>query len=162
MGVGKSTTARAVASALDLPHRDSDEDIERLLGRTTAQVAETEGVADLHRLESAVLLGALADPGETVIAAAASVVEDPLCRQVLSRTRLVVGLTLDTHTLLDRIGDADHRRLISVTDLNGLAERRRPLLDEVCHLVLDADRGTAALRNDIVTAWRRQRDARRA
>lgn len=76
MGVGKSTTSTVVGSAMGWPDADSDDDIELLLGISGRDLADEEGIAALHRIEAAVLLGALARPQPRVIGAAASVVED--------------------------------------------------------------------------------------
>ena len=60
MGAGKSTLATAISSALGRVMRDSDVDIETLVGQTGREIALSGGIDSLHRLEEAVLLGALA------------------------------------------------------------------------------------------------------
>ena len=67
MGVGKSTLGEELAVALGRPHRDSDRDIESLLGRSGGEIAAEFSVERLHELERAVLLGALAGTEPTVI-----------------------------------------------------------------------------------------------
>ena len=76
MGVGKSTTADALGTRLDMPVRDSDRDLERLFGATGAEIAAEHGIDRLHELESAVLIGTLGDTRPTIVAAAGWVVED--------------------------------------------------------------------------------------
>ena len=51
MGVGKTTLGRLLADQLSLEFRDSDVWIESMAGRTGAEIAEADGIAELHRLE---------------------------------------------------------------------------------------------------------------
>ncbi len=156
MGVGKSTTATALAEALGWRLRDSDTDIERLLGLTGGTLASQLGVEELHRLESAVLLGALVDDGPSVIAAAASVVDDPLCRAALARRAVVVVLDATVDELMDRIPTGDHRRAMTREEVVALAAARGPRLAEIADLALNASRPTAELVSAIRDAVRSQ------
>ncbi len=137
MGAGKTTLAHGLGQALGRPVRDSDGDIEALFGVTGRAIAATDGVDALHRLEEAVLLGALAESTPTIIAAAAWVVEDEWCRRALARRAWVVVLDADVDRLLDRFAPDDHRRAMERTELAALADRRRPLFETVADLILD-------------------------
>ncbi|NNE96948.1 MAG: AAA family ATPase [Acidimicrobiales bacterium] len=150
MGVGKTTTATAVAKRLSLPYRDSDDDIHRLLGRSGRQVAEQLGVDELHRLEAAVLLGALASPQQQVITAAASTVEDPLCRATMGHTAVTVVLTAPLDTVIERMRDGRHRRSIDRAELERIASRRDPLFNEVADMIVAVDRPADEVADDIV------------
>jgi len=138
MGIGKTTTSNAVADRLGLPTRDSDRDIERVIGRTGAELGAAGRVDELHRLEEAVLLGALALDDPHVIAAAGWVVESSLCREALARRARVVYLTLPLGELHDRIATGTHRRTITADGLRTIDERRSPLFDQVADLQVDA------------------------
>lgn len=141
MGVGKSTVGRELARHLDRPYLDSDADIERLTGRSGRELVETHGVAELHRLEAAVLLGALARVEPCVISAAASVVDDPLVRRILGHRSFVVRLRADLDEVIRRQGEGGHRRPMDRVELQRLAARREPLFADVENLAVDADRG---------------------
>lgn len=154
MGVGKTTAARGAAVALGWKLRDSDADLEALFGVPGATIADESGVAALHQLEAAVLLGALADEGPLVIAAAASVVEDARCRQALGRRAVVVVLEAGIDAVMTRMGVGGHRRPMSRDELVRLAQRRAPLFSEVADLTLDATRSPAELAAAIVEAVR--------
>lgn len=157
MGIGKTTTADAVAERLGLPVRDSDRDVERLLGRTGAELAADGRVDDLHRLEEAVLLGALALGDAHVIAAAGWVVESPLCRDAIARRARVVHLTLPVEQLEERISTGSHRREIGSAELRAIDERRRAWFDELADLTVDAALDPGEVVDRVVAWWRSTR-----
>jgi len=145
MGVGKSTTARAIGEAGAVPVHDSDEDIENLFGQTGSQLADANGIDELHRVESAVLLGRLADEVPSVISAAASVVDDPLARQALANRAHVAVLHAPVDEIMQRIATGAHRRGMDRAELAALAERRSPLFTAVSDIDLDATKSTSEL-----------------
>lgn len=125
MGVGKTTVGSLVAQRLDRPLRDSDTDF-HTSHRNARELAVRQGVAALHRLEADLLLDALASPSPLVIAAAASVVDDPRCVDAL-RAPFVVWLWAPPELLVPRLDSGDHRRdlgLDPAAALTALAERR--------------------------------------
>ena len=143
-----------MAATLGRPLRDSDLDLQTLFGRSGAVLAAEHGVDELHRLEAAVLLGALAEPGPSVVAAAAWVVEDARCREALARRAVTVVLTAPTEVVLHRIPAGGHRRPIDDRELAALAERRQPLFDEVADITIDATRSPADIASEVVAALR--------
>lgn len=151
MGVGKSTVGQALAHRLQRPYHDSDGDIERLTGVSGRRWAQSHGVAELHRLEAAVLLGALARAEPSVISAAASVVDDPLVRRLIRLRADVVRLRADLDEIVRRQGQGDHRRAMDRSELQRLAQRREPLFNEVEHVRVDADRSPDRVVEEILT-----------
>jgi len=145
MGVGKSTTARAIAHACAVWVHDSDEDIETLFDQTGGQLADARGVDELHRVESAVLLGRLAHEVPSVISAAASVVDDPLARQALANRAHVAVLHAPVDEIMRRIATGAHRRSMDRAELAAQAERRAPLFTAVSDIDLDATKSTSEL-----------------
>ncbi len=137
MGSGKTTTATALSRRLGLPMRDSDHDIELVTGRTGADFGAAGKVDELHRLEEAMLLGALALERSHVIAAAGWVVESALCRHALARRACVVYLRLPLDRLAHRIEAGTHRRTIAPDELAAIDERRRPLFEQVADVPVD-------------------------
>ena len=150
MGVGKTTAAAAVAKRLSLRHRDSDEDLQRLLGRSGRTVAEELGIDELHRLESALLLGALAAKEPHVITAAAATVEDPMCRAALGRTAVTIVLTAPLDTVIERISKGGHRRSMDRAELEEISNRREPLFNEIADMIVDVDRPAAGVVEEIL------------
>ncbi len=149
MGVGKTTTAAALAQRLGCPRSDSDLEIERLTAMSGVAVAERLGVPALHLLERAVLVGALARTDRHVIAAAGSVVESETVRRLL-QDQVVVMIEADLDVIHARQAAGDHRRPMSPDELRSLADRRAPMFAEVTDLRVDGSRPTEAAVADIV------------
>lgn len=135
MGSGKTTLARGVAAALGSQFFDSDQSITARTGRKGREIALAEGVAALHRLEREVLFEALATPEPSVVAAAASVIEDPEVRQALE-AMFCVWVTASPEILARRSAGGSHRRPIS-SDETERIERRIPLFEQSADLVID-------------------------
>jgi shikimate kinase len=144
MGVGKSTAAAGVAQRLGWPHRDSDSDIEELTGRTGREIAATDGVEALHRLEAEVLLEALDHESALVISAAASTIDHPECRRRLAAAFVVV-LTAGIDTLIARATAGDHRRDIPQGRLEALIATRGPQFAEAADVMVSAEQPPSAV-----------------
>jgi shikimate kinase len=139
--VGKSTVGRMVAAELGWPWRDSDRDLAATGGRGR-ELARAEGVDALHRCEAEHLLTALQRAEPSVIAAAASVVEDPRCLEAL-REPFVVWLWAPPDVLVSRLARGGHRRDLGPDPqlaLLALAQRRDRLYGQVADLTIDASR----------------------
>lgn len=139
MGVGKSTLGRALADALPATYVDSDDDIKRLFGAAGSAIATRFDVKTLHRIESGVLLGALASEEPAVITAAASVVEDPIVREAVARRGEVVWIHAELNEVLRRQAQGDHRRPMSLAELTSLAELRQPFFAAMADIEVAAD-----------------------
>ncbi len=152
MGVGKSTTGRGLAEHLDRSLNDSDLDIQQLFGESGRSLADRYGVAALHELERAALLGSLARDEPRIITAAASVVEDELVRQALGKRSLVVLLEAPLEVVLRRQGQGSHRRPMEVGELRSLIDRRAEFIDSLAPLRVDAQLATAEIVAQIAEA----------
>jgi len=135
MGAGKTTVGRAIATRLGLGFVDSDDQIRALTGRDGARIAEIEGVAALHELELRVFWDALDSPAPTVIAAAASVIDDPAVRAALDGVRCV-WVDAEDEMLQSRRGTGKHRRRITEGEAMRLA-RRDPLFASCAGVRID-------------------------
>ena len=153
MGVGKSTVGRLVAAELAHPLFDSDDMIEQRTGRTVRDIWLTDGEAEFRKLETATLLEALADPEDSVIAAAGGVVLSERNREALSSADAhVVWLLADVEVLLDRVRNGMHRPLLD-DDPEGTLRRmyveRAPLYQAVADAVVSVDHRSP---NDVAKA----------
>ena len=150
MGAGKTSVATRLARALGRPVRDNDEDLQRRYGGSAAEQYEQHGAGVLHAREAAALLDALAQLPPPVIAAAASVVEDPTCQQALTGA-FVVWLDAPPEVLAGRLAgdpapdvadgaEGDHRPQYHPDPYTVLAaqhRRRAEQFREVADLVVD-------------------------
>lgn len=150
MGIGKSTTAQAIAASSGVAIHDSDLDIETLFGATGGQLAIDHGLGELHRVESAVLLGRLASDVPSVISAAAWIVEDPRCCEALANRAYVIVLQAPVDEIIRRMATGAHRRVMDRAELTALADRRAPLFAAVADIELDATKPTKALVAEIL------------
>jgi shikimate kinase len=143
MGSGKTTVGGRLATALGWPWHDSDAEIEAATGLTVREIRDQDGVDAMHGLEAAQLLQALADPGQSVISAAASVVDSELCRAALSAPDVaVIWLRASPDVLAGRFPAEQHRPRFGATPrefLEQQAKRREPLIDELDPIVIDVD-----------------------
>jgi shikimate kinase len=137
MGAGKSTIGTIVAERLGHSYVDSDGEVERRTGRTARQIAETDGIDALHRLELTVLRDALSNRAPSVIGSAASVVDESVGRLALGMSRQVVWLHADAEHLAQRsaAGGSDHRPDVDPS----VVQRREPLYRSVATSVVDVD-----------------------
>jgi shikimate kinase len=137
MGVGKTTVGAEVARRLGRPLRDSDGDVDaRASHRNARELAERQGVEALHRLEADLLLEAVASPAPSVVAAAASVVEDPRVLDALQEP-FVVWLAAPPELLVPRLGSGDHRRDLG-PDPHGALQRLAAQRESGYRAVADA------------------------
>jgi shikimate kinase len=133
MGSGKTTVGRGVAEALGWAFFDSDLSIVARTGRNGREIALAEGVDELHRLELQVFFEALVTPWPSVVAAAASVIDDVVARQALDAT-FCVRVTADPEILGQRSYQGSHRRTVSRSEHLG---HRTALFEQVADLVVD-------------------------
>lgn len=133
MGSGKTTLARRLAGRMGREFFDSDKSIEDLTGRSGRDIAESDGVETLHRLEKEVLYRALAEEKPAVVAAAASVIEDPEVRKRIDGP-FCIWVNADPTILAERVARGKHRR--AVGDWEHL-EKRESLFREAADLVVD-------------------------
>jgi shikimate kinase len=143
MGSGKTTVGHGLATRLGWPFHDSDDDLARVTGVTARQLVARDGAVVLHAIEAAVLLWRLRQPGDSVIAAAASTVERASCRGALGGPNaMACWLRVGPATLAGRFEAGVHRprygpdRLRSMVDQ---AARREALLRSFRPLILDAE-----------------------
>lgn len=136
MAAGKSTVGEALAGRTGRPLRDSDDDLAAAEGLTGRQFAQARGVEALHRWEADHLRRSLRATMPSVIAAAASVVDDPACRDDLAGdAAFVVALTAPPEVLARRLAadDSGERREIA-----GQAPDRTARFREVADVEIDA------------------------
>jgi len=137
MGAGKSTVGKLVANRLQRAYIDSDDEVERRTSRTAREIADSDGLPALHRLELTVLRDALAREEPSVIGSAASVVDESVGRLALMTCRTVAWLQADADQLAQRSasGGSEHRPDVDPS----VIEQREPLYRSVATVTVDVD-----------------------
>lgn len=102
MGSGKTTVGRLLAQRSGREFIDNDMQLAAMTDRTAREVQAEEGPDALHALEARALADALDEQRPAVIAAAASVVDDPSLRARLHDRSVVIWLRADVEELADR------------------------------------------------------------
>ncbi len=143
MGAGKTTVGSALARVLGCPLRDSDPDIEARTGKTVRELRDQVGTDRMHRLEADALLRSLDEPGPTIVAAAASTIEQRDCRERLHDPGIVtIWLRAAPATLARRFDSSTHRPAYGRDPARFLARqaaRRDPLFGSVATFAVDVD-----------------------
>lgn len=145
-GAGKTTVGTALAQALGVGFRDTDDDVEASSGRAIADIFLASGEAEFRRLEAAAVEAALADH-TGVLALGGGAVLDPATRARLAGLAggRVVWLRVGLAAASKRAGLSTARPLLFGNlraQLKALMDAREPLYREVASLVIDADERT--------------------
>lgn len=154
MGTGKSTVGRLVALTLEMPLVDIDAEIEATAGQSIAEIMATQGEAAFRRLEAQICAQAAARPGQ-VIATGGGALIDPDTRQALEASGLIVGLTCDLETSIQRMGDGASRPLYSGdrARLESLYAAREKLYRSLPHQIDTSNLGPEEAAREVVRLW---------
>lgn len=144
MGAGKTSFAKALASALERPYFDSDDEIEKRFGCTGAQLAAERGVAELHKIEASLVLEHVLFVQPCVFSAAASVVENDDCVRALKEQAVTAWVDTPIDVLVKRMTAGVHRRTMSESELVERFDRRLPLFEDVAAVTVDGLLNSAA------------------
>jgi shikimate kinase len=140
MGSGKTAVGRRLATLLGKQFIDSDAEIERRTGVDVRYIFEKEGEARFRQRERDVIadLTALDD---VVVATGGGAVLDPVNRERLAATGVVVYLETTLDTLVRRTKSSRTRPLLLNDDPRAVLERllvvRRPLYEEAADLRIE-------------------------
>ncbi len=133
MGAGKSSVGRRLATALDLPFKDADTEIELASNLTVPEFFEKHGEKAFRDGERKVISRLLADT-QHVLATGGGAYMDPETRDIIAKNGCSVWLRADLDTLLKRCLKRNTRPLLRQGDpkqiLNDLMQKRYPVYEE--------------------------------
>lgn len=115
MGTGKTAVGKAVAQRLNRPFVDMDAVIESRAGKAISRIFATDGEVTFRRMERD-LCEELAVQEGLVIATGGGALVDSRNRGTMMATGTIVCLTASADQILDRVGEADDRPLLCVSD----------------------------------------------
>ncbi|KUO58708.1 MAG: shikimate kinase [Alphaproteobacteria bacterium BRH_c36] len=111
MGCGKSAIGRRLASALELPFVDADEEIEKAAGKSIGEIFEDHGEVEFRDGERKVI-ARLLNNGPQVLATGGGAYMDPETRARVAEKGISVWLKADLPVLLRRVARRDNRPLL--------------------------------------------------
>ncbi|MGA8987791.1 shikimate kinase [Aeromicrobium sp.] len=147
-GAGKTTVAHALARRLDIPFRDTDQDIEASEGVSVQEIFVDRGEAHFRALEEKAVAAALLGH-DGVLSLGGGAVLSGETRRLLAPHR-VIFLDVGLPAAVSRVGMNGNRPLLLGNvraQLKNLMDRRRPLYSQVARFTivtddLDADQVT--------------------
>lgn len=115
MGAGKTAVGRALASRLDVPFLDSDQEIETAAARTIPEIFERDGERFFRGKESQVIARLLAErPG--ILSTGGGAFLAAQNRSEISQQGVSVWLNADLDLLWSRVRHKDTRPLLRTAD----------------------------------------------
>ncbi|OAT79880.1 shikimate kinase [Desulfotomaculum copahuensis] len=112
MGTGKSAVGRRLAARLGRQFVDTDEEIERVTGRTVAQLFAREGEVRF-RSEEALVVKKVAARAGLVVATGGGAVLTPANVETLKQNGILIGLTTDPEIIFHRVRRKKDRPLLN-------------------------------------------------
>lgn len=150
-GSGKSCVGRELAARLRLSFVDTDKEVERLAGKTIAEIFESEGEARFREFEKQAMLEACRRQRQ-VIAVGGGAVENGELAAAMKRAGVVVLLTAPAEVLHERI-ERDEKTPMSrpaltgstgLTEVKKLLTRRHKAYHSTADLTIDTTTLTPA------------------
>jgi shikimate kinase len=129
MGAGKSSVGRRLAQTLNVPFRDSDQEIEEAAGLSIPEFFEKYGEAEFRAGERRVIARLMSE-GPCVLATGGGAFMAEESRALMVGAGVTVWINAEVSTLWDRVRQKDTRPLLRTPDprgtLQALADARYP------------------------------------
>jgi len=130
MGCGKSSVGRRLATRLQLPFVDADDEIEAAAGKLISDIFAENGEAEFREGERKVI-ARLLESGPQVLATGGGAFMNEETRARILQTGLSVWLKADLPLLMQRVRRRAHRPLLQAPDpeaiMNRLMAERYPV-----------------------------------
>ncbi len=140
MGAGKTTVGQLVASALDVPFKDVDNDIEATAGKPIPDIFIDDGEEHFRALERAAVAAALESFDGVLALGGGAVISDETRKRLADHN--VVYLSVEVADAIKRVGLGAGRPMLKMNPratLRHLLDLRRPLYEEVATVVVRTD-----------------------
>jgi shikimate kinase len=160
MGTGKTTVGRTVAQRIGFKCSDSDHEIERVAGKTIAEIFAQDGEAAFRKLERDYIESGHADR-RLVIACGGGLVVQPGMLESLGRKGVIVCLHASIETIIARTTRYGRTRpLLDVEDPDARARalyaEREATYRQAGTVILTDSRPLGEVAAHVVRVWRRE------
>ncbi|MEE8633842.1 MAG: shikimate kinase [Methyloceanibacter sp.] len=115
MGAGKTAVGRRLASRLDLPFLDADNEIEKAAGESIKEIFAEHGEAYFRKGEQKVI-ARLLESGPQVLATGGGAYMNPETRDAIKALGVSIWLKANLRVLMKRVQRRDHRPLLATGD----------------------------------------------
>lgn len=139
-GAGKSTVAKALATRLGVPFRDTDDDIEASQGVSVRDIFVDHGEAHFRELEEQAVAAALSEHDGVLALGGGAVLSD--ASRALLKQHPVVFLDVGLAAAASRVGLNGNRPLLLGnvrSQMKTLMDHRRPLYQDVARFTVLTD-----------------------
>lgn len=144
MGAGKTSIGRRLAKELNIEFRDSDQEVEKKVGCSVAEIFEGFGESYFRQVERETIQDLLKNATPHVLATGGGAFMDAETRELIKEEGLSVWLRAALDVIIDRVSRNDNRPLLNSGNpreiLEKLIEVRYPIYAEA-DLVVDSDSG---------------------
>lgn len=159
-GSGKSTVGALLADRLGCPHRDTDELVESLAGKTIQQIFSVFGEPEFRRLETEVIRQFQPDQ-QLVVSLGGGAILAAENRERLRATGWMVWLQASAEALFARLGQdqSTPQRRPPLTSFGGLAEvqtllqQREPIYAACADFTVDVEKKSPADIAEAIVHW---------
>ncbi|MDO9381660.1 MAG: shikimate kinase [Hyphomicrobiaceae bacterium] len=155
MGCGKSSVGRRLALRLGVPFVDTDDEIERVAGKSINDIFADWGEAEFRNGERRVISRLLGE-GPQVLATGGGAFINPETRANIKGHGISIWLRAELPVLMRRVAKRDTRPLLKAGDpeavMRGLMEARYPIYAEADILVESRDVAHEVIVTDVIEA----------
>jgi shikimate kinase len=155
MGAGKSAIGRRLATRLDIPFVDADQEIEKAAGKTIKEIFAEHGEAHFRDGERRVI-GRLLDEGPKAVATGGGAFMNAALRSEIRKKGVSIWLRADLEVLMERVSRRDTRPLLNTANpravMEALMQERYPVYATADITVMSRDVPHEVIVNEIVDA----------
>lgn len=151
MGTGKTTVAHLLADRIRWRFVDADDEIVARFGMSIPEIFAQHGEAGFRRFER-IVCQSLAAGDQQVIATGGGMLIDPVNRQLMEASGLLVCLLAEPDTIRERLADGEGRPLAG--DWETLYEQRRAAYAAMPYHVDTTGRTPEEVVDEVLELWR--------
>lgn len=155
MGCGKSSVGRRLAMRLGVPFTDTDDEIERVAGKSINDIFADWGEAEFRNGERRVI-ARLLESGPQVLATGGGAFVNPETRANIKARGISIWLRAELPVLMRRVAKRDTRPLLKSGDpegvMRGLMAARYPIYAEANITVESRDVAHDVIVTDVIEA----------